>query len=145
METAMNYLPSRVRWVIPRAFLFSYLISFILRTDLQLEPGYPKGCRQYSNEMSVFARLLSDLHNKCAHAHMRGGGIFVRTPTETNVYFWSPAQAKVLFFPKAEVQSPVVIGQQLGLTKQFISAFQVELSFATRREYLTEDSFEKEC
>ena len=70
-----------------------------------------------------------------------GGGIFVRTPTETKVYFWSPAQAKVLFSRKAEVQSPVVI----GLIKQFISSFQVELSSATRREYLTEDSFEKEC
>ena len=73
---------------------------------------------------------------------MPGGGIFVRTPTETKVYFWSPARAtKVLFSREAEVQSPVVI----GLIKQFISSFQVELSFATRREYLTADSFEKEC
>ena len=47
------------------------------------------GCRQYSNEMSV-VRLISDLHNKCAHAHI-GGGVFVRTPTETKVYFWSPS------------------------------------------------------
>ena len=70
---------------------------------------------------------------------MPGGGIFVRTPTGTKVYFWSPARAKVLFSREAEVQSPVVI----GLIKQFISSFQVELSFATRREYLTEDSSKK--
>ena len=55
-----------------------------------LEPGYPKGCRQYSNEMSV----LQDSN--------RTYKIKVRTPTETKVYFWSPAQAKVSFSRKAE-------------------------------------------
>ena len=108
------------------SFLF-ILIKYL--ENGSLEPGYPKGCRQYSNEMSV----LQDSN--------RTYKIKVRTPTETKVYFWSPAQAKVLFSRKAEVQSPVVI----GLIKQFISSFQVELSSATRREYLTEDSFEKEC
>ena len=29
----------------------------------------------------------------------------MRTPTETKVYFWSPAQAKVSFSRKAEAQS----------------------------------------
>ena len=46
----------------------------------------------------------------------------MRTPTETKVYFWSPAQAKVSFSRKAEA---IVI----GLVTQFISSFQVELSF----------------
>ena len=52
----------------------------------------------------LFCKTLISLQNKCAHAHL-GGGIFVRTPTETKVYFWSPAQAKVSFSRKAEAQS----------------------------------------
>ena len=40
----------------PEGVFFTYLIRFILIKYFEngpLEPGYPKGCRQYSNEMSV--------------------------------------------------------------------------------------------
>ena len=49
----------------------------------------------------------------------------MRTPTETKVYFWSPAQAKVSFSRKAEAQS--ANRDRTGNAVHFV--FPVELSF----------------
>ena len=103
-----------------------------------LEPGYPKGCRQYSNEMSA---LQDSYRTYKINVLMlaQAAGFSCLPLLRQKFYFWSPAQAKVSFSRKAEAQS--ANRDRTGNAVHFAFPSRTQL-FETRRVYLTKGSIE---